>query len=395
MYSDTDIAERTEKFLEQNRELVEDRVRFRRAQYEAGLAMVHFPEGYGGLGGSRGQQAVVDDVLRAHGAYTHDLMVNPIGIGMGAPTVLAFGSEELKERHLERIFTGEDIWCQLFSEPSNGSDVAGIPSRAVKDGDEWVVNGQKVWTTLAHVSNFGMLLTRTDPDVPKHKGLSYFVIDMHAPGVEVRPLFQMTGEAEFNEVFLTDVRIPDTDRLGEPGDGWRVATTTLMNERVALGGGPAPKGSGAIGELVKVWERRRDELEGTERAVWRQRVADLWARAEVVRLTNQRAGESARGGTPGPEGSVAKLASAELNQAIHSAVVDLLGAEGMLHEPGYPMTRDSRSGHSATGRFLRSRANTIEGGTSEIMRNILGERVLGLPGDVRVDKDLPWSEIPK
>jgi alkylation response protein AidB-like acyl-CoA dehydrogenase len=395
MYSDEDIAERTEKLVEQCQDFLDDQVRFRGAQYDAGLAMVHFPEGYGVLDGSRGQQAVVDEVLRARGVTYEDLRINPIGIGMGAPTVLAYGSDELKDKHLRRIFTGEDVWCQLFSEPSHGSDVAGIPSRAVKDGDEWIVNGQKVWTTLAHVSNFGMLLTRTDPDVPKHKGLSYFVLDMHAPGVEVRPLYQMTGEAEFNEVFLTDVRIHDSQRLGAEGEGWRVATTTLMNERVALAGGPAPRGSGIIGDLVRLWEERRGQLDGPERAVWRDRVARLWADAEVVRLTNARAKESARGGNPGPEGSVAKLASAELSQAVNAAIVDLLGAEGMLHTPGYPHTRSSDAMKTRTGRFLRSRANTIEGGTSEIMRNILGERVLGLPGDVRVDKDLPWSEIPR
>jgi len=187
MYSDQDIATRTEELVEQCRDFLDDQFRFRAAQYDAGLAMVHFPEGYGGLGGNRGQQGVVDGILRANGVTYEDLRINPIGIGMGAPTVLAFGSEELKEKHIKRIFTGEDVWCQLFSEPTHGSDVAGIPSRAVKDGDEWVVNGQKVWTTLAHTSNYGMLLTRTDPDVPKHKGLSYFVLDMHAPGVDVRP----------------------------------------------------------------------------------------------------------------------------------------------------------------------------------------------------------------
>ena len=395
MYSDQDIAARTEKLVEQCHDFLDDQVRFRGAQYDAGLAMVHFPEGYGGLGGNRGQQAVVDGILRASGVTYEDLRINPIGIGMGAPTVLAYGSEELKEKHIRRIFTGEDIWCQLFSEPTNGSDVAGIPSRAVRDGDEWVVNGQKVWTTLAHVSNYGMLLTRTDPDVPKHKGLSYFVLDMHAPGVEVRPLYQMTGEAEFNEVFLTDVRIHDSQRLGAEGEGWRVATTTLMNERVALAGGPAPRGSGVIGDLVRLWEERRGELDGAERDVWRDRVTKLWVDAEIVRLTNARAKASAVGGNPGPEGSVAKLASAELSQAVNSAIVDLLGARGMLHEPGYPMTRSSEAMKTRTGRFLRSRANTIEGGTSEIMRNILGERMLGLPGDIRVDKDLPWSQIPK
>jgi alkylation response protein AidB-like acyl-CoA dehydrogenase len=265
----------------------------------------------------------------------------------------------------------------------------------VRDGDEWIVNGQKVWTTLAHISRYGLLLTRTDPDVPKHKGLSYFILDMQSPGVEIRPLFQITGEAEFNEVFLTDVRVPDRMRLGAEGDGWRVATTTLMNERVALSGSPTPRGGGPVSDLVKCWAERADRLAPAERAVMRDRVAGLWVRAEVLRLTNQRAKDSARSGNPGPEGSVGKLESAQLSQAIHRCIVDLLGPEGTLHELGYPMTRSSEAPDSRTGRFLRSRANTIEGGTSEIMRNILGERVLGLPGDVRVDKDLPWSQIPR
>jgi alkylation response protein AidB-like acyl-CoA dehydrogenase len=265
----------------------------------------------------------------------------------------------------------------------------------VRDGDQWIVNGQKVWTTLAHVSNFGMLLVRTNPDVPKHKGLSYFVLDMHAPGVEVRPLYQLTGEAEFNEVFLTDVRVDDSNRLGNEGDGWRVAITTLMNERVALGGGPTPRGGGPIGELVEVWRSVSRELPAATAAVYRDAVADLWIRAELLRLTNQRAKASSSGGSAGPEGSVGKLASAELGKEIYELALDLLGARGMLHEPGYPLVR--RSGHptALTSRFLRSRASTIEGGTSEIMRNILAERVLGLPGDVRVDTDVPWREIPR
>lgn len=374
-----------------------DRVAFRGAQFDDGLAFVHFPEGLGGLGIGRGRQAVVDDALRARGVVYEDLRINPIGIGMGAPTVLAYGDDARKRDFLRRIFTGEEIWCQLFSEPTHGSDVAGIPSSAVRDGDEWVVNGQKVWTTLAHVSRYGMLLVRTDPDVPKHKGLSYFVLDMQSPGVEVRPLYQMTGDAEFNEVFLTDVRIPDANRLGAPGDGWRVAITTLMNERVALGGGPVPRGAGPIAELVEVWHEVRDALPESRRAAVRDRVADLWVRAEVLRLTNQRAKAGALSGTPGPEGSVGKLASAELGKEIHEAVIDLQGPAGMLHAPGYPLER--RPGASSfshrSSRFLRSRASTIEGGTSEIMRNILAERVLGLPGDVRVDTDVPWREIPR
>ncbi|MGI9624699.1 MAG: acyl-CoA dehydrogenase family protein [Acidimicrobiales bacterium] len=395
--TDDDLRARTTALLEEIDPHAVDQYTFRGAQFDAGLAIVHFPEGKGGLGLSRSKQAIIDEVLREAKVPYHDLMINPIGIGMGAAVVLEYGTEEMHELHLKKICTGEDMWCQLFSEPTSGSDVAGIPSRAVRDGDEWVVNGQKVWTTLAHVSNFGMLLTRTNPDAPKHKGLSYFVLDMHAPGVEVRPLYQITGEAEFNEVFLSDVRIGDDQRLGDEGDGWRVAITTLMNERVALGGGSGGKGGGPIRSLMNAWAEHKDELDTYARSVMRERVADLWIKSEVLRLTNQRAKTVAKAGSAGPEGSVGKLMSAELNQKIFEAAVDLLGADGMLHAVGYPMIRseEAHAGGALSGQFLRSRANTIEGGTSEIMRNILGERVLGLPGDVRVDKDLPWNEIPR
>jgi len=395
--TDDELQQRTEALLEEVDPHATDQYTFRGAQYDAGLAFVHFPEGKGGLGLSRSKQSLVDQILRDAKVPYHDLMVNPIGIGMGAPVVLNHGTEEMHEKHLKKIFTGEDIWCQLFSEPTHGSDVAGIPSRAIRDGDEWVVNGQKVWTTLAHVSNFGMLLTRTNPDSPKHKGLSYFILDMHASGVEVRPLYQITGEAEFNEVFLTDVRITDDQRLGDEGDGWRVAITTLMNERVALGGGGAGKGGGPIRTLINLWDAKKGEMHEHDRKVMRDQVANLWIRAEILRLTNQRAKVLAKSGDAGPGGSVGKLFSAELNQMIFEACVSLEGAGGMLHRAGYPMVRSEEAhvSSSVTGQFLRSRANTIEGGTSEIMRNILGERVLGLPGDVRVDKDVPWSEIPR
>ena len=395
--TDDELKQRTEALIEEVDPHATDQYTFRGAQYDSGLAFVHFPEGKGGLGLSRSKQAVVDQVLRDAKVPYHDLMVNPIGIGMGAPVVLNHGTEEMHEKHLKKIFTGEDIWCQLFSEPTHGSDVAGIPSRAIRDGDEWLVNGQKVWTTLAHLSNYGMLLTRTNPDTPKHKGLSYFILDMHSPGVEVRPLYQITGEAEFNEVFLTDVRIADNQRLGDEGDGWRVAITTLMNERVALGGGSGGKGGGPIRTLINLWNTKKDELGEHDRKVMRDQVADLWIRAEILRLTNQRAKVLAKSGDAGPGGSVGKLFSAELNQKIFEACMSLEGAEGMLHPAGYPMVRseEAHGGSSVSGQFLRSRANTIEGGTSEIMRNILGERVLGLPGDVRVDKDVAWSEIPR
>src|SRR5918994_973886 len=247
------VLERLEALLAEHDPKSTDARAFLGAQFDAGLAWVHFPEGNGGLGISPKFQRTVNERIVAAGGPT-PYYRNPIGHGMGAPTVVTHGSEEQKQRYLRPLFTGEEIWCQLFSEPGAGSDVAGLSSRAVRDGDEWIVNGQKVWTTLAHLARWGMLVARTDPDQPKHKGLTYFVVDMHAPGVEVRPLYQITGEAEFNEVYFTDVRIPDAERLGEVGEGWRVSLTTLMNERVAIGGQVAPRGGGFIGEVVKIWK---------------------------------------------------------------------------------------------------------------------------------------------
>ncbi|HEY8543516.1 MAG TPA: acyl-CoA dehydrogenase family protein [Acidimicrobiales bacterium] len=372
-----------------------DKVTFLGRQFDLGLAWVHFPEGHGGLDLSPKLQRLVNETLWGAGAPS-SAAGNPIGHGMGAPTVVTHGSEAQKKRYLRPLFTNEEIWCQLFSEPGAGSDVAGLSSRAVRDGDEWILNGQKVWTTLAHVSRWGMVVARTDPQAPKHKGLTYFVVDMHAPGVEVRPLYQITGEAEFNEVYFTDVRIPDSERLGEVGEGWRVSLTTLMNERVAIGGQVPRKGSGFAGELTKIWKARRAPgMPG--RAEDLDRFMRLWIRAEVLRLTNIRAGQARAQGTPGPEGSIGKLAMAELHKDLTSFAVDLLGAEGMLFPDGYPMERPSTTAlwRNAQQSFLRSRANSIEGGTTEIMKNILAERVLGLPGDIRVDKDRPWIEVPR
>ena len=360
------------------------------AQYDLGLAWVHFPEGYGGLGLSPKLQRTINERITAVGGPT-PYYRNPIGHGMGAPTVVTHGSEEQKQRYLRPLFTGEEIWCQLFSEPGAGSDVASLASKAVQDGDEWIVNGQKVWTTLAHLSRWGMLVARTDPNQPKHKGLTYFVVDMHAPGVEVRPLRQITGEAEFNEVYFTDVRIPDKERLGDVGEGWRVSMTTLMNERVSIGGSIAPKGSGPIAEAVKLWKQY-----GHQDKAKKDELMKLWTEAEVNRLTNIRASQNRQVGVPGPEGSTGKLAFAELNKRVYEFCVSLMGPEGMLYG-SYEMIRPETAMGSDTLQkaFLRSRANSIEGGTSEIMRNILGERVLGLPGDVRVDKDRPWTEVPR
>ncbi|MCU1374920.1 MAG: putative acyl-CoA dehydrogenase [Actinomycetia bacterium] len=383
------IEQRVEQLLAEHPPATTKPVDFLGAQFDAGLAWVQFPEGHGGLAASPSLQRVVDDRLKAAGAPS-PFPRNPIGYGMGAPTVVTHGSEAQKTRYLRPLFTGEEIWCQLFSEPGAGSDVASLSTRAERDGDEWRVTGQKVWTTLAHVARWGMLLARTDPEAVKHKGMTYFVIDMHGPGVEVRPLRQMTGDAEFNEVYFTDARIPDAERLGDVGEGWGVSLTTLMNERVALGGTTPPKESGPIADVLRIWR----EQGGT--AVQRDRVADAWIRSEVARLTNIRASQVRRAGTPGPEGSVGKLISAELNKEITELANDLLGAEGMLYGT-YEFERSGNSLHfsSTQQMFLRMRANSIEGGTSEIMRNILGERVLGLPGDVRVDKDRPWAQVPR
>src|SRR3954452_19909007 len=362
------------------------------AQYDLGLAWVHFAEGFGGLGLSPKLQNTINAKLFGAGApipYGR----NPIGHGMCAPTLVTHGSDEQKERYLRPLFTGEEIWCQLFSEPGAGSDVASLSTRAVRDGDEWIVNGQKVWTTLAHLSRWGMLVARTDPDQPKHKGLTYFVVDMKAPGVEVRPLRQMTGEAEFNEVYFTDVRIPDKERLGDIGDGWRVSLTTLMNERVSIGGSIAPRASGPIAAALNIWNKLP---EGAKNPVYRDELARLWIEAEINRLTNIRASQNRQKGVPGPEGSTGKLAFAELNKRIYEFCVTLQGMNGMLYS-SYEMIRPETAmgSDSVQKAFLRSRANSIEGGTSEIMRNILGERVLGLPGDVRTDKDRPWAEVPR
>jgi alkylation response protein AidB-like acyl-CoA dehydrogenase len=371
-----------------------DRIAFRGAQFDRGLAWVHFPEGRGGLGLSPKMQTVVAEELQLAPRVYDDISLNPIGIGMAAPLLVTYGTEAMKDAFLRRIFTVEDIWCQLFSEPGAGSDVASLATRAMRDGDEWIVNGQKVWTTLGHVSNFGLLAARTDPDQPKHKGMSYFVVDMHAPGVEVRPLFQITGEAEFNEVFFTDARVRHDHMLGHEGDGWNVAVATLMNERVALGGGVRSRGSGPIEVVLDAWKANKHRYD----AAMQDRVVKLWIQAEVLRYTNQRARMVARAGTPGPEGSIGKLLSAELNKRIGECALDLLGPEGMLHPAGYPMDRPRQAAldaHDPPRMFLRMRAQSIEGGTSEVMRNILGERVLGLPKEPSVDRDLPWSKVPR
>ena len=361
-------------------------------QFDRGLAWVHFPEGHGGLGLSPKHQKVINETIFAAGG-PNPVINNPIGHGMCGPTVVEWGSEAQKKRYLRPLFTGEEIWCQLFSEPGAGSDVAGLSSKGVKDGDEWIINGQKVWTTLAHLSRWGLVIVRTDSEAVKHSGLTAFVVDMHAPTVEVRPLRQMTGEAEFNEVYFTDTRIPESEMLGKPGDGWRVSITTLMNERVSIGGAIPLRGSGTIGLATRMWESLPEDR---KTAANRDALMKVWIRAELLRLTNIRGSQNRRAGVPGPEGSIAKMEHANLNKDIFELCVNMMGMDGTLYG-SYEMVRPKTASGFETMQkaFLRSRANSIEGGTTEVMKNILGERVLGLPGDVRVDRDVPWSQVPR
>jgi alkylation response protein AidB-like acyl-CoA dehydrogenase len=388
------VVERADALLAEHDPRTDDPVGFRGAQYDAGLAWVWFPDGFGGLGVRPELQRTVDQRLRSAGSSGDALVRGGFGYFLAAPTIVVHGSDDLKRRLLRPLFTGEEVWCQLFSEPGAGSDLAGLSTMAVRDGDEWVVNGQKVWNTLAHIADRGMLVARTDPQAPKHRGLTYFALDMHAPGVEVRPLRQMTGEAEFNEVYLTDVRVPDADRISGIGDGWRASVTTLMNERVTIGSVTAARNSGPIADALRVWH---EHPEGHD-ALRRDQLAKLWIESEVLRLTNARAAANRKAGTPGPEGSVSKLAFAETNKRVYELCMQIIGSDGLLY-PSYEMLRPEESalagGHDARKMFLRSRAYSIEGGTSEILRNILGERVLGLAGEPRGDKELPWNEVPR
>ncbi len=388
------LAERVRAFLASHDPAQLGKQDFLNARFDAGLAWVHYPEGLGGLGVSRTLQGVVDAEFAAAGAPANDPERNGIGLGMAAPTILAYGDDEQQKRWLRKLWTAEEIWCQLFSEPGAGSDLAALATRAVRDDQGWIVSGQKVWTSQAHQARRGLLLTRTDPDVPKHQGLTYFSVDMTAPGVDVRPLRQLTGEAEFNEVFLTDVRIPDADRIGQVGEGWKVANATLMSERVSIGSSRAvPRDSGMIEPTVRTW-RSRPELRTPG---LHDRLLRLWTEAEVARLASERLRQQLAAGKPGPEGSAAKLVFARLNQEISGFEVELAGRDGLRYDD-WTMRRPEHANFFGRGpgyRYLRARGNSIEGGTSEILRNIIAERVLGLPSEPRVDKDVPWKDLPR
>ena len=381
-----------EEFLAAHDPTTTDRLEFLRARYDEGLAWVHYPVGRGGLGLGQELQPEVERAVRRGGCPRQQAGAQRHRARHGCADDPRVRHREQKDRFLRPLWTGEEIWCQLFSEPGAGSDLANVSTRAVRDGDEWVVNGQKVWTSGAHNARFGILVARTDPEQPKHLGLTYFLCDMADPGVDVRPLRQITGEAEFNEVFLTDVRIPDSHRLGEVGQGWKVANATLNNERLSIGKG-ADREGGMIGVVAQTW-RTRPELRTPE---LHDRLLRLWVEAEVSRLTGARLRQKLAQGQPGPEGSAMKLSFARIAQELSGLELELLGEEGLRYSD-WTLVRPDRvdfTGRDAGYRYLRAKGNSIEGGTSEILRNIVAERVLGLPGEHRVDKDLPWKEIAK
>jgi alkylation response protein AidB-like acyl-CoA dehydrogenase len=355
------------------------------ALFDAGLAWVWFPIGMGGLGIEARRQATVAEEVKALGGSLRRAYFNPVGTGMAAPVLVSFGRADQCQRWLRPLFTGDEIWCQLFSEPAAGSDLAAVTTRAARESDGWRITGQKVWSTLAHEARWGILLARTDAAAARHEGLTFFVIDMHQPGVDVRPLRQLTGDAEFNEVFLDGAWVPDDQRVGAVGDGWRVALGTLMNERQAIANVSSTPPQ-IMQRAIDLYRRSRAELG----PVALDQLIRLWIADRFIRLTNARASHLRASGAPGPEGSVGKLARTTINQDILEFCVTLMGAEGMLY-PAHGYDLDVRSSDRDTmsdlrWQFLRSRAGTIEGGTSEIQRTVLGERVLGLPREPRVDR---------
>jgi alkylation response protein AidB-like acyl-CoA dehydrogenase len=358
---------------------------WQRQKAEAGFACITWPKAWGGAGGAP-WQAVIFHQEEAK----FQVPGNPfaIGLGMCVPTILTCGNEADKARFAGPAALGEEIWCQLFSEPSGGSDAAAARTRAVRDGEGWVINGQKVWTSGAHYSDFGLLLARTDPDVPKHKGLTMFWIDMRAPGVEVRPIHQMSGASNFNEVYFTDLRIKDSQRVGEVGDGWKVAIITLMNERLSVGGGAG--GSSHVRVLKLASDMATLAGPATKDAALREKIADWFVQAEGLKYTTFRTQTAlSRGQTPGPENSIAKLVSATLMQDMAAAALDLEDQFGVLSDPAH-----APLGGAFQAMLLSAPGLRIAGGTDEILRNIIAERVLGLPADVRLDKDVAFKDIP-
>ena len=358
---------------------------WQKRKYDAGWACIGWAPDFGGRGAS-----AIEEVIWRQEESQYELPANffLIGQGMIGPTLMAWASDEDKARFLPQLASGEEVWCQLFSEPAGGSDLAALRTRAERDGDDWVINGQKIWTSGAHYSDYGVIVVRTDPTVPKHKGLSYFYIDMKAPGVEIKPIKQLTGDSDFNEVYFTDVRVSDSQRLGEVGQGWQVSLTTLMNERAAIGGS-----FGQMDVSLAMSVAAEVEIDGRpalEDAAVRARIADWYVQEAGLKYTGYRSLTAlSRGALPGPENSIGKLVGAPKMQAMSSYLMDLLGASGAIADEAL----GAKAGIIQRA-YMGAPGLRIAGGTDEIMANIIAERVLGLPQEPRLDKGIPFNEVP-
>jgi len=358
---------------------------WQKQKYDAGWACMGWAPEFGGRGAS-----AIEEVIWRQEESQYDLPANffLIGQGMIGPTLMAWASDEDKARFLPPLASGEEVWCQLFSEPAGGSDLAALRTRAERDGDDWVINGQKIWTSGAHYSDYGVIVVRTDPTVPKHKGLSYFYVDMKAPGVEIKPIKQLTGDSDFNEVYFTDVRVSDSQRLGEVGQGWQVSLTTLMNERAAIGGS-----FGQMDVSLAMSVAEEVEIDGRpalEDAAVRARIANWYVQEAGLKYTGYRSLTAlSRGALPGPENSIGKLVGAPKMQAMSSYLMDLLGASGAIADESLA----AKAGIIQRA-YMGAPGLRIAGGTDEIMANIIAERVLGLPQEPRLDKGIPFNEVP-
>ena len=359
---------------------------WQKRKYDAGWACIRWPKQYGG----RDATAIEQVIWNQEEAKFEDLPQGVFGIGQGmaAPTMMTWASEAAQKEHIPKLASGEHIWCQLFSEPAGGSDLAALRTRAVRDGDGWVVNGQKIWTSGAHYSDFGILVVRTDPTVPKHKGLSYFYLDMKSPGIEIKPIKQISGDSNFNEVYFTDVRIPDSQRLGEVGQGWQVSLTTLMNERASIGGGGSAVGFDSVFKLAQ--QVTIDDKPAIEDSSVRAKLASWYCQESGLRFTGYRSMTAlSKGAIPGPENSIGKLVGAPKTQDMASFAIDLMEASGAIWDDDFAV--DAGMFQAA---YMGIPGLRIAGGTDEIMANIIAERVLGLPQEPRMDKGIPFNEVP-
>jgi alkylation response protein AidB-like acyl-CoA dehydrogenase len=365
-------------------DIVEVAKAWQRKKSEGGWVCLQWPREYGGRGATPVERVIWQ---QEEGIYFKLTSPFQIGEGMCGPTLMAYGSEADKRRYLPKIASGEEIWCQLFSEPAGGSDVAGLRTRAERDGDHWIINGQKIWTSGAHYSDYGILITRTDPNVPKHKGLTMFYIDMKSAGIEVRPIKQANGMQEFNEVFFTNLRIPDQQRLGAVGDGWNVSLTTLMNERMTIG---ARLATGFTELFDFCCNLMTEDGPAIDNRATRSKLANWAVKNSGLKYTSYRAISAlSKGERPGPENSIGKLVAGSMLQDIAAYAMDLQGASGLLSDP-----ETAEAAGQFQAMLMSSPSTRIAGGTDEILRNIIAERVLGLPGDIRVDKDVPFNKIP-